>query len=107
MSFANLADRLSPAVVNIATRQSVTVRQQQLPPGFEEFFRRFGGEAPNGGGGQDGAPVTQRGGSLGSPPAFSSMKFGVGSRHGSRRRRYRQTDEPAVRNTAGLFGLHL
>ena len=41
MSFANLADRLQPAVVNIATRQSVTVRQQQLPPGFEEFFRRL------------------------------------------------------------------
>ena len=46
-SFATLAERLQPAVVNISTRQSITVRQQQLPPGFEDFFRRFGGEVPN------------------------------------------------------------
>ena len=44
MSFADLAERLQPAVVNISTRQSVQVQRRQLPPGFEEFFRRFGGE---------------------------------------------------------------
>ena len=40
MSFANLADRLSPAVVNIATRQTITVRQQQLPMGRLVSHRR-------------------------------------------------------------------
>ena len=47
MSFADLAERLQPAVVNISTRQRIQVSQRrQLPPGFERFFRRFGGEAP-------------------------------------------------------------
>ena len=65
-SFAQLAERLQPAVVNISTRQSITVRQQQLPPGFEDFFRRFGGEVPNQGGQGGDGTITQRGGSLGS-----------------------------------------
>ena len=47
MSFAQLAERLQPAVVNISTRQSVQVPRQRIPPGFEDFFRRFGGEVPN------------------------------------------------------------
>ncbi len=46
-SFADLADRLSPAVVNISTTQSVKTNGRnvmpQLPPGspFEDFFRDF------------------------------------------------------------------
>jgi serine protease Do len=40
LSFADLAARLQPAVVNISTRQRVPVRTQVDP--FEEFFRRFG-----------------------------------------------------------------
>ena len=39
MSFAELAERLQPAVVNISTRQRVPVRTQVDP--LEEFFRRF------------------------------------------------------------------
>ena len=46
-SFADLADRLLPAVVNISTSQVVENRQGEqnfrFPPGspFEEFFREF------------------------------------------------------------------
>src|SRR4051794_40575230 len=38
MSFADLTARLAPAVVNISTKQTIRVSQNnQLPPGFEEF----------------------------------------------------------------------
>ena len=62
-SFADLAAKLQPAVVNISTRQRVPVRSQADP--LEEFFRRFG--FPDGGqGGQQGTPRTRETGSLGS-----------------------------------------
>ena len=47
-SFADLAEKLSPAVVNISTTQTVKNDRQgafpQLPPGhpFEDFFKDFG-----------------------------------------------------------------
>src|SRR5919199_1559504 len=54
MSFADLAARLQPAVVNISTKQTLRVsRQQQMSPGFEEFFRQFGVPVPGQGGDDD------------------------------------------------------
>ncbi|MBL6945769.1 MAG: DegQ family serine endoprotease [Rhodospirillales bacterium] len=45
-SFADLAEKLLPAVVNISTTQTVQQGRPgpetpQLPPGFEEFFKEF------------------------------------------------------------------
>lgn len=69
MSFAELAERLQPAVVNISTRQRVEIGRMGRfggpPQSMEEFFRRFGGPM----GPQtddDGEPVTRQATSLGS-----------------------------------------
>lgn len=74
-SFADLADRLLPAVVNISTTQTVKAQRgmqfafpdmPQFPPGspFEDFFRDFFERMPQPGGRQ--APVPRKSTSLGS-----------------------------------------
>ena len=81
MSFADLAARLQPAVVNISTTQKIQVKNNAnafAGTPFEELFKRFGG-----GGGTDdnGKPITREATSLGSGFIVSADGYVVTNNH--------------------------
>ncbi len=80
---ADLVERVSPAVVTITAAQTAPTRAnaRDLPPGFEEFLRRFGVPGLPGQGGRGegrGAPVAR---ALGSGFVFDSTGYVVTNRH--------------------------
>ena len=60
ISFADLAARVMPAVVNISTKQRVPVKAQADP--FEQFFRQFDPNSQQGGGDENGGSSGGTGG---------------------------------------------
>ena len=77
MSFADMVAKLQPAVVNISTKQKVTVQQQANPFAGTPFGDLFGQM----GGGGGGAPVTREGQSLGSGFLISADGYVVTNNH--------------------------
>ncbi len=89
-SFADLAERLLPSVVNISTTQTVQAQQRpggpdmpQFPPGspFEEFFKDFFERNQPNGGNRGGRPAPRRAQSLGSGFIIDSSGIVVTNNH--------------------------
>ncbi len=83
MSFADLAERLSPAVVNISAATTVEARNRtlpQLPPGtpFEDLFEEFFNRRGQGGPGAPGGPNAEGNRTPQSPQQRRSNSAGSG-----------------------------
>jgi serine protease Do len=84
MSFADLTEKLAPAVVNISTTQKVQINKQQNPfagSPLEDFFRRFGGQQGGSGSDDNGRPETRQAMSLGSGFIISADGYIVTNNH--------------------------